>query len=60
MIQPISDPDTDGRQYHMQLPHMVIKAIQVTDAGGVRTYTGDDVTKMVDKRVANYCAGGII
>jgi|SRR5690242_9190159 len=60
MIQPISDSDAEGRQFHMQLSHMVIKAIQVTDAGGVRTYTGDDVTKMVDKRVANYCAGDII
>jgi hypothetical protein len=60
MIQPISDPDANGDRYHMVLPHVVITAIQVTDASGVRTYTGKDVTKLVDKRVANYCAGDII
>lgn len=60
MIQPISDADAHGDQYHMQLPHVVITAIQVTDAGGTHTYTGKDVVKLVDKRVANYCAGDII
>ena len=60
MIQPISDADANGNQYHMELPHVVIDAIQVTDANGTRTYTGKDVARLVDKRVANYCAGDII
>ena len=60
MIQPISKPDADGEQYHLQLSHMVINAIQVTDADGTRTFTGKDVAKLVDQRVANYCAGDII
>lgn len=60
MIQPISDPDANGNQIHMELPHVVITAIQVVDADGTHTYTGKDVAKLVDKRVANYCAGDII
>lgn len=60
LVQPVSLPDADGKQYHMQLSHMVINAIQVTDASGVRTYSGKDVGRLVDKRVANYCAGNII
>lgn len=60
LVQPVSLPDADGKQYHMQLSHMAILSIQVTDASGVRTFSGKDVGKLIDKRVANYCAGNII
>jgi hypothetical protein len=60
MINPVSQADATGTQYHMELPHMVITAIRVVDASGARDYTGKDVAKLVDKRVANYCAGDVM
>ncbi|HEY3646124.1 MAG TPA: hypothetical protein VGM16_12370 [Gammaproteobacteria bacterium] len=60
MIQPISNPDANGNQYHMELSHMVITSIEVKDAGGTRTYSGKDVSKLIDGRVANYCVGDVI
>jgi len=35
---------------------MVITAIRVVDASGTHDYEGKDVAKLVDHRVANYCA----
>jgi len=60
MINPVSKPDATGAQYHMELPHMVITAIQVVDASGTHKFEGKDVARLVDHRVANYCAGDII
>jgi hypothetical protein len=60
MIQPISSPDAAGKQYHLQLSHMVITGIVVEDAAGTHVYTGKDVAKLLDKRVANYCVADIM
>ena len=59
VVQPISEPDADGKQHDVELPHVVINAIEVIDGSGTHSYTGKDVGKLIDRRIANYCSTDI-
>ena len=59
VVQPISEPDADGKQHELELPHVVINAIEVVDGSGAHSYTGKEVGKLIDGRIANYCSTDI-
>ncbi|HEX7965879.1 MAG TPA: hypothetical protein VF651_09195 [Gammaproteobacteria bacterium] len=47
----------DGKQVPVALPHMVITAVEVTDATGRRRFEGKDLAALLDERIANFCTG---
>jgi hypothetical protein len=60
VISPVTNPDAEGKQYPMVLPHVVISRVVVVDAAGTHTFEGKDVTGLLDRRIANFCAGDVI
>ena len=59
VVAPISLPDATGEQYRPVNSHMVINEVEVTDDAGTHSFTGKDVAKMLDDRIANYCLGDL-
>lgn len=54
-IAPMGPADAKGHQGHVTIPHAVVTAITVTDAGGTHRFEGQQVAGLLDGKIANYC-----
>ncbi|MGE5624919.1 MAG: hypothetical protein ACM3ZT_05150 [Bacillota bacterium] len=55
ILNPMGPPDSSGNETHVMLSHMVISAVEITDASGKHSFAGREVGVLLDERVANYC-----
>ena len=54
-IAPMGPADAKGHQEHVIIPHAVVTAITVVDAGGTHRFEGQQVSGLLDSKIANYC-----